>query len=362
MFTNTSKLSQARTCFFLTALLLSAAMVPALVVGQKKKANQRAPDKVPDLVWPLPPEKPRIRYLGGLSSNTDVEPPKKKGWMQKLINEEEAQHVTGLGRPTGIAVDSQERIYIADTGKGAVFIFDLRRKTLDLLGGGGRGRLANPYGIAIDKNDNVYVSDTRLKLIHVYDRGGTLVAAFNKVGNQEIVNPTGLAIDEKLNRLLIVDSRGHRVFAANLDHLDQGESFGKRGEDDDEFNFPGSVAVDGEGRIYVTDTLNFCVKVFDKDFKFIKKIGEHGTGFGMFDRPKGIALDSQGNIYVVDASFSIFQIFNQAGHLLLFVGGFGTEVGSFRLPSGIFIDKHDRIYVSDQINKRIQIFQFLGGS
>jgi DNA-binding beta-propeller fold protein YncE len=360
MFTNTLKLGRPRFWFFLTALLLLAAMIPVLVAGQKKKANQKVPDKVPNLVWPLPPEKPRIRYLGGLSANTDVEPPKKKGWMQKLINEEEAQHVLGLGRPTGIAVDSQERIYVADTAKGAVFIFDLRRKTLDLLGADGRGRLANPYGIAIDKNDNVYVSDTRLKVVQVYDRNGNLVAALSKIGNQEIVNPAGLAIDEKLNRLLIVDSRGHRVFAANLDHLDQGVSFGKRGEEDDEFSYPGSVAVDNEGRIYVTDTLNFCVKVFDKNFKFIKKIGEHGTGFGMFDRPKGIALDSQGHVYVVDASFSIFQIFNDDGHLLLFVGGFGTEPGSFRLPSGIFIDKKDRIYVSDQINKRVQIFQFLG--
>lgn len=308
----------------------------------------------------MPPERPRIRYLGSLTGSTDVQPPKKKGWLTKLINEEESRRVIGLGRPAGIAIDSKGRIYIADTFRGAVFIFDLSNKSLDFIGADGRGRLANPYGIAIDSNDNVYVSDTKLKRVNVYDNTGNLTASLTKIGDETIANPAGLAIDAGRNRLLIADSRGHRIFAAELGQLNRGISYGKRGEADDEFNFPNSVTVDHLGQIYVTDMLNFCVKVFDKDFKFIKRIGEHGTGFGMFDRPKGVALDSQNNIYVVDSSFSNFQIFNGDGQLLLFVGGFGVEPGSFRLPSGIHIDGKNRIYVSDQVNSRVQIFQFVG--
>lgn len=349
-------------CVVLVVFLALLILAPDLLAEKKKKNEKPDTKKIPELVWPLPPEKPRIKYLGSLSNNTDVEPPKKRGWLAKLIGEEETRRVIGMMRPSGIAVDSKERIYVADTIGGVVFIFDLKNKTMSFLGSEGRGRLYNPFGIAIDKNDNVYVSDTRLNQVNVYDSSGNLIAALSKVGNETIVNPTGLAIDENRNRLYVVDSKGHRVFACDLNRLDKGTSFGKRGEGDDEFNFPGYIAVDKEGRIYVTDTLNFCVKIFDRDFKFIKKIGEHGTGFGMFDRPKGIALDSEGNIYVVDAAFSNFQIFNREGRLLLFVGGYGTEPGFFRLPSGIHIDKNDRIYVADQINGRIQIFQFLGGN
>jgi sugar lactone lactonase YvrE len=196
--------------------------------------------------------------------------------------------------------------------------------------------------------------------VNVYNTEGDLTATLSKIGKQTIVNPTGLALDQPRNRLLIVDSQGHRVLVADLTHLGQGTSFGKNGSDDNEFFYPSYVAVDKQGRIYVTDTMNFCVKIFDKNFKFLRKIGEHGTDVGMFDRAKGIALDSEGNLYVTDMSFSNFQIFNQKGQLLLFVGGFGTQPGAFRMPSGIYIDKNDRIYVSDQINKRIQIFQFLG--
>ncbi|HLG18027.1 MAG TPA: SMP-30/gluconolactonase/LRE family protein [Blastocatellia bacterium] len=351
--------SRGRGLILLAPVVLLLA-VPSLLASDKKK-NEKVRKDVPDLVWPLPPEKPRIKYAGWVSDNTDVEPPQKKGWLSKLINEEETRRVFGMTRPAGIAVDSSGRIYVADTLKAVVFVFDMDKKRLSLLGGDARGRLAGPFGIAIDDKDNVYVSDTGLKRVNVYDKSGKLTAAIKKVGSETIVNPAGLAIDPGRGRLYIVDSQGHRVFWADLNQLDKGGSFGTRGEDDNEFNFPSYVAVDPQGNLYVTDTLNFCVKVFDKDFKFTRRIGEHGTGFGMFDRPKGIALDSEGNIYVVDATFSNFQIFNPEGQLLLFVGGFGEEPGSFRLPSGIFIDKKDRIYVSDQINRRLQIFQLLRG-
>jgi sugar lactone lactonase YvrE len=346
--------------FLLVVVLVSVSSLPALVSGQKKRSGRPAA-KIPDLVWPMPPERPRIRYLGSLTGSMDVQPPKKKGWLTKLINEEETQRVIGLGRPAGIAIDSQGRIYVADTFRGAVFIFDLANKTLDFIGADGRGKLANPYGIAIDKNDNIYVSDTKLKRVNAYDKDGNLTASLTKIGEETIVNPAGLAIDGAGNRLLIADSRGHKIFAADLNNLNVGRSFGKRGEADTEFNFPNSITVDAQRRIYVTDMMNFCVKVFDSQFKFLRRIGEHGTGFGMFDRPKGVALDSQDHIYVVDSSFSNFQIFNDDGQLLLFVGGFGSEPGLFRLPSGIHVDGKDRIYISDQVNSRIQIFQFMGG-
>lgn len=364
MITKASTRRQARVWFLFAALLVSVSTLPALVTGQRDKGKKpsKASEKAPDLVWPLPPEKPRIRYLGSLTGSTDVQPPKKKGWLTKLINEEDTRRVIGLGRPAGIAIDSKGRVYVADTFRGAVFVFDLAKKTLDFIGAEGRGKLANPYGIAIDLNDNVYVSDTKLKRVHVYDSAGNLSAAITKIGNETIANPAGLAIDAGRNRLLIADSRGHKIFVADLNQLNRGTSFGKHGEADDEFNFPNSVVVDHQGRIYVTDMLNFCVKIFDKDFKFLRRIGEHGTGFGMFDRPKGVTLDSQDHVYVVDSSFSNFQIFNTDGQLMLFVGGFGVEPGFFRLPSGIHIDGMNRIYVSDQVNSRVQIFQFLGGN
>lgn len=349
-----------RVFIFLIVILVLAPLTGATVFGQKKKTDQKQ-EKTPDIVFPLPPEKPRIKYINSISNNLDVEPPKKKGWLKKLINEEESTQIVGMVRPSSVAVDSTERIFVADPLSAAVFVFDLKTKKMDLLGTKGRGRLTSPFGLAVDKNDNVYVSDTAQKRVNVYNRAGDLVASIVKVGGETISNPAGLAVDDARSRLLIVDSRAHKIFAADLNQLDRGVAFGKRGEGDDDFYFPSFVTVDKEGNIYVTDTLNFCVKIFDQNFKFIRRLGEHGTGLGMFDRPKGIAVDSEGHIYVIDAAFSNFQIFNGDGQLLLFVGSFGFEPGFFRLPSGLFIDKQDRIYVADSINRRIQIFQYLTG-
>ena len=349
---------QIKALILLTAILAFAVIAIAPINAQKKKVDKKE-DKVPDLVWPLPPEKPRIKYLGSLSNNLDVEPPKKKGWLKKLINEEESTRIVGMVRPMSVAVDSRERIFVADPLSGSIFVFDLKTKKMDLWGTEGRGRLLNPFGLAVDKNDNVYVSDTAQKRVNVYNSDGKMIASVVKAGNEIISNPTGLAVDDARNRLLIVDSRAHKIFVCELNQLDRCTVFGKKGDGDGEFYFPSYVAVDNEGRIYVSDTLNFCVKIFDKDFKFIRRLGEHGTGMGMFDRPKGIAVDSEGHIYIADAAFSNFQIFDSEGQLLLFVGGFGLEPGFFRLPSGLFIDKRDRIYVADQINRRIQMFQYL---
>lgn len=352
--TSISKTSVIIVFFFALILGISDASVWAQR-SDKKKVN----DDVPDLVWPLPPERPRIRYLGMLSNNLDVEPPKKKGWLQKLINEEESIRVIGLTRPTTVAVDSKGRVFVADPLRSSILVFDQDNKSLLIWGTSGLGRVASPFGLAVDSDDNLYVSDTKLKRVLVFNPEGKAIASVSRIGGENLKNPVGLAIDDQRKRLIVVDSRAHKLFIADLNELDKGRSIGKEGDGDTDFYFPSYAAVDSRGRIYVSDTLNFCVKVFDEDLKFVRRIGQHGTGMGMFDRPKGISVDSDGHIYVVDAAFSNFQIFNDEGQLMLFVGTFGFEPGLFRLPSGIFIDKKDKIYVADSINRRIQIFQYL---
>lgn len=124
-------------------------------------------------------------------------------------------------------------------------------------------------------------------------------------------------------------------------------------------NMPSYVAVDGHDNLYVTDAMNFSIRVFDEHGTYIKSIGQVGDSPGSFARPKGISVDSDGNLYVLDAIFGNFQIFNNNGQLLLYVGQEGGKPGEMMLPSGIFIDRDDRIYVADTFNHRLQIFQYL---
>jgi len=120
--------------------------------------------------------------------------------------------------------------------------------------------------------------------------------------------------------------------------------------------------VGGQGNIYVSDTLNFRIQVFDPQYRFVQRFGKQGNSFGQFSRPKGIALDSYQNLYVVDSDFCNFQVFDPKNQLLMFLGGWGPTPGQFALPAGIAIDKQNFIYVTDQNNRRIQIFKLLNGA
>ena len=69
------------------------------------------------------------------------------------------------------------------------------------------------------------------------------------------------------------------------------------------------AAVAADGTLYVLDSGNFRVQAFDREGTFLRAFGKAGVNTGNFARPRGIAVDDEGRIYVSDASFNNFQIF-----------------------------------------------------
>ncbi len=330
--------------FNLTILVLMVVMigVTACVPPVEKK--------VWDIIWPPPPEEPRIKYVEILQSSLDVEEP---SGMIKFLLGTDVVHV--LRKPYGVAVDKDGRVYVTDIGR--VFVFDKKNRKFSFIGAEqGAGRLRSPIGITISQDGRVYVSDTTSDRVFVYNSKGKFMTAIGHKG--EFESPSGLAIDEKRGRLYIVDAKKHNVKAYKFDG-GLLMTIGERGSDVGKFNFPTNIAVDSAGNFYVVDTGNFRVQVFDPDGKHIRTIGRIGDMPGNFAMPKGIAIDSEDNFYVVDAAFQNFQIFNKEGQLLLFVGEGGINPGQFSMPAGIFIDDKDRIYVVEQLTRRVHVFQYL---
>jgi DNA-binding beta-propeller fold protein YncE len=342
--------------------LLVFCSTPAAQAGSGNKSKQDSngsATKAQNLVWPLPPEKPRIRYVEEFSNNFDIEPKKKTSWVDKLVGNPNPNHPEFFEKPAGIATDSRGRLLIASLQRSTVFILD-KEKNEVLRVRGDRGiPLQTPLGLAVDSHDNFYVSDPMLHMVLKFGPDAHLQATLG--ASEGMKNPTFLAIDEGRRRLYVVDSHLHQVLVYNLDTLAPLTRFGKRGTGKGEFNFPVGIAVSPQGTIAVTDTGSCSVEIFSPDFKFIRRIGQQGTRPGDFVRPKGVAFDSEGNIWVVDAAFNNFQIFDPKGTVLIFVGAFGNVPGAFNLPLGIYIDRNNRVYISDQLNSRVQIFQFLGG-
>lgn len=309
-----------------------------------------------DLVWPLPPDAPRIRYVETLS-RSDQFKDQTRSWLQEVVLGADAQRSMRMVKPYAVAIDQKGRVYVTDTGLSRVWVFDREKKAVSFIGDSGRGQLATPAGIAIDARGRVFVADARHHQIFGFDDTGKVVLAIGQP--DEFYSPSGLAIDRGSGRLYASDAGRHKIRVYDTDTGTFLFEFGSRGVLPGQFNYPTHLYLK-KGALYVTDTMNFRVQVFTLDGRFLRKYGEMGDRFGQLARPKGVAVDSEGHVYVVDAAFGNFQIFNGDGDLLLFVGRTGFQSGEFFLPAGLFIDDEDRIYVVDQYNRRVQVFQYMG--
>jgi DNA-binding beta-propeller fold protein YncE len=330
---------------------LLAAVHAGSAFARPTKTDKTAQDS--QLVWPLPPDPPRIRYLESFYGATDFR--KKSTWRRALLGPETDPGIS-LRKPYGVATDSAGRMYVSDTSQGAVFVFDPRAREVRPFATTGRVRLSTPIGLALDEKERVFVADAELNEVFCFDGDGNVLLALGR--DQGMKNPTGLAIDRKRHRLYVTDSHLHQILVYSTDGQFLAR-WGSRGPAQGQFNFPTNLALDTEGNVYVVDTGNFRIQVLDPEGKPLSVFGQAGDGPGSLQRPKGIAVDSEGHVYVVDAAFNNFQIFDRSGQLLLDVGAVGTGPGTFWMPAGIHIDGKDRIFVVDQLNHRVQVFQYL---
>ncbi len=336
------------------SVLCLAGMIFCCGCGTKQGTLFTAPDE--SIVWPEFPEQPRIEYVGQLTNEEDLK--------------REVSFVEGLGRalfgredigvltnPYGLALDKEERLFVADTSGSVVHIMDLKtRKYQQFFELADGERLLSPIGLAI-AGDDIYVCDSVLGKICVFDLQGKYKFSF---GSDKLERPAGIAYSHTPEKIYVADAKRHVIVIFDRQGKFLGE-LGSRGSGRGYFNFPTHLWVDKEGKLYVSDTLNYRIQIFTSDGKFLRAFGQHGDRPGHFAHPCGLATDSFGNIYVGDKQFENIQIFNRRGQMLMALGSEGHGPGEFWLPGGIFIDHNNRIFIADSFNKRIQILQLLEG-
>ena len=342
------------------ALLLLIAGRPALEAQGSGKKGKRAAAAPETLVWPLPPEPPRIRYVMTYHGADDFDTKKPSRWKTLLLGPDESslRRPETMIKPYGIAVAPDGRVFVTDTAARRVFAFDPELRKVAFIGEQGNGRLTKPIGVAVDEQGRVFVADATLGRVFAYSPDGSLALAIGHEG--EFKNPSGLAIDRLNKRLYVADASKHQIGCYSTLDGTPVRTIGQRGTGPGQFNFPTNITRRADGRLYVTDTMNFRVQVFDPDGAFLSQFGRLGDAAGDFDKPKGIAVDSAGHIYVVEGINDAVQVFDESGRLLLAFGESGSGDGQFWLPSGIAI-VNDIVYVADSANRRVQVFQYLKG-
>lgn len=181
-------------------------------------------------------------------------------------------------------------------------------------------------------------------------------------GDGQLVFPGGVASDAA-GDVFVADTGNHRVQRFGPDGAYLGR-FGGAGSGDGQFQFPSSLAIDAAGHLYVVDQMNNRIEKFTHDGVYELKWGSAGSGPGQFNSAQGIALAPDGSVYVADSGNHRVQRFNAAGTFLQQWGGQGSGNGQFATPYGIAVDQLGSVYVADSGNHRVQRFsaegEFLG--
>jgi len=347
----------------ITAVVIAACLAVALLASAGTKKASAPKVDLTRLVWPPPPDEPRIRFLGQYNGELELmgmKPPK-AGILERIagvsISEEERPR---LWKPYGVAADSKGRVYVVDTPQHVVFVFDLESKKVAFRGEKAPANLTNPIGITVDDQDRLFVTDSKLHQVTCFSPKGDFIAAF---GTKDLDRPAGAAVDSALRRLYVADVGKRRIAVFNLDTLKLERYFAEiKNPDDDRtgaLTNPNSIAIDPDGLIYITDAIVPSVFVYDTDGNFVRVWGKRGDGPGMFGRPKGIAIDADGHVYVADSQLNRLQVFSAEGKPLLQVGSGGWGPGQFMLMAGVAIDSHNRIIVVDQLPARIEVFRYV---
>lgn len=362
-------------------LLVVLAAAPVAFGGGKKKKKKEeapappavtAPDFTKVVVFPAPPAIARLRYLDYFSAERPAIVPAgknkpKSSWMDRLAGTSPEADKNGgqkprfqLLAPYGLAVDSKGRLYVADTKVGAIFIFNTENNDVELIKHGVQAKFGSIFGLAMDDNDNLFVSDGQYRHVLVFNAKHELEAGF---GEDVMKDPNGMAIDAENRFLYVADTGLDQILVYDADTYKLLRRLGTTGKehtltDPGNFSKPTNVALDKDGNLYVSDTWNDRVEVFDADGNFIRTWGKNGDGPGDFARPKGIAIDCDGHVWVADAMLNRLQVFTPEGRLLLGMGGFGIMPGEFEALTGLTIDKQNRVFTSEQMLGRTQMFRY----
>jgi len=306
-----------------------------------------------DRVWPLPPERARIGYLGQIRSEEDLG--KKKGWLARLADSVFGKETKALVKPLAVARNRAGLLVVTDPGIPMVHFFDLRQREYHWLDEELASLLGSPVGVALDDQGIAYVTDSVRRTVFVFDEQRRLVAEF---GADLLRRPTGIALDPTQERIHVVDTLACRVLTFDRSGQYLGR-FGSCGNGPGKLHGPTFIAVTPDGTIAVSDSLNFRVQTFSPDGTLLRSFGAAGDSTGDFARPKGVASDARGRLYVVDGGFDNVQIFDAEGRFLLPFGASGTGPGQFNLPVGMFLDSTNILWVADSFNQRIQAFRLL---
>jgi DNA-binding beta-propeller fold protein YncE len=282
------------------------------------------------LLFPPAPDEPRIQYLMSYGSESDLGGPGR--FDEFLVGRESIYRP--IWKPYGLAINDG-KIYVCDTQAANVSIADLAKRRMRYLKPAGQAAMKVPINVVVDKDGTCYVTDTGRNQVLVFDQQGALIEAMGRAGEMQ---PCGIALTA--DRLYVTDLTNQCVRVYNKSTRQLVLTVPRPGTEAKNKPFgPTNVAVDSNGRMYVSDSRGFCVKIYDAEGNHVRTVGDLGVTPGQFTLPKGIGVDRENRFYVIDAAAPVVQMFDADGRLLMFFGQPNSSgAAGLYLPAGLAVD------------------------
>ncbi|MFO1457865.1 MAG: 6-bladed beta-propeller [Verrucomicrobiota bacterium] len=281
-----------------------------------------------------------------------------------------------FNKPRSLVCDRDDNLYVVDlTGRVQKFSPDGRYLLQWQMP---ETDLGKPKGMTLDHDGNVVVVEPHYMRVNHFTPGGHLVAQWGVKGTNvgEFILPRGIAEDshgdfhvseytvvDRVQRFTLgpgtaVPGLGHcvDVLPAGTNHFRACPTavWGSPGTENGQFNRAENVAVGPRDEVFVADSCNHRIQVFDRDGKFLRCHGRAGSHPGEFSYPYDIRVDASGNQYICEFGNSRITILDARDQVIEVVGGAGAAPGQFANPWSIALDSKGNLYIADSQNHRVQ--------
>ncbi len=267
-----------------------------------------------------------------------------------------------FGEVSGIGVDSHNHVFVFHRGEHPIMVFE--GATGKLLASWGDGIFARPHGLTVDSHDNIWVTDVRSHQVYKFSHEGKLLMTLGVkdvpgLDGEHFNQPTDVAITPD-GDFYVSDGYGNSRVAK---FSSQGRllfDWGWKGDQPGEFDTPHGIALDSQGRVYVSDRSNARIEVFNANGKFLYQW--KGPELG---RPWDVAIGPDSNVYVMDGGDlkpappdrgRVVKL-DPEGHVLETFGSFGRYDGQIYWGHQLTVARNGDVYVCDIKGMRAQKFR-----
>lgn len=214
-----------------------------------------------------------------------------------------------------------------------------------------------PVGLAVHPDGRIFIADTHYHRVMIYDRDGRLLGQFGEEGDGpgQFQLPTDIAFDAE-GFVYVSEYQGNDRITRWSPSLEYVLEMGREPINGVALRRPAGIDVDRGGTLWVADACNHRVVGFSREGEVLKVFGEFGKAAGKLDYPYDLHVSpDDATLMVCEYGSNRLQWFRKDGTFVKIWGASGRQPGQLWAPWGATYGPGGRVYVVDSLNSRVQV-------